>query len=82
MECEYLDFPKFCERLLAKITEHDGFRSESALRRDFRNNQKTIFDFDNAIRQLTAEGRIQAGRARVNADPRLRAGNASSEFKL
>ena len=56
---EYLDFPKFCERLLAKIAEHDGFRSESALRRDFRNNQKTIFDFDSAIRQLTAEGRIQ-----------------------
>ena len=30
---EYLDFPKFCERLLAKITACGGFRSESELRR-------------------------------------------------
>jgi hypothetical protein len=37
---QYLDFPKFCERLLAKITACGGFRSESELRRDFRNNQK------------------------------------------
>jgi hypothetical protein len=58
---EYFDFPKRCERILEKILAHDGFRSEPALRRDFRNNLKAIADFDSAIHQLTKEHRIEFG---------------------
>jgi hypothetical protein len=66
---EYLAFPKFCERILAKINEYHGWRSESDLRREFRNNQKGIFDFNQAIEQLLKEGRIRAEERKPSRGP-------------
>jgi hypothetical protein len=55
---EYLEFPKFCARVLPKIGQNSGWRSLRELKRDFRNNMKTPFELDNALKQLEAEGRI------------------------
>lgn len=42
----YLEFPRFCARVLAKINEGDGWRSLRELKRDFRNHMKTGFEPD------------------------------------
>jgi hypothetical protein len=55
---EYLDFPKFCARLFEKIVYGGEWRSVHDLKRDFRKHMKTVYDVDNALKQLEAEGRI------------------------
>jgi hypothetical protein len=67
---EYYAFPKFCAKVLAKITaDPRRFRTEAELRNDFRNHSKTIFDLDNVLRQLALERRIIRGTRKGTRGP-------------
>lgn len=73
---EYFEFPKFCERVLETLAQHDGWRSHRNLERDFRGNKKFGFELEKVLDQLIVEGRITH---KARAGER---GPASSGYRL
>ena len=57
---EYFEFPKFCQRVLDKLVEHEGWRSKRDLERDFRSNKKYGPELEKVINQLKAEELIKS----------------------
>jgi hypothetical protein len=56
---QYYEFPKFCERALAWMSEQpDGFATDYEFNRKFRSNARASFDLQNVINQLLREKRI------------------------
>jgi hypothetical protein len=61
---EYLEFPKFCEAVLAKIAQCGGWCSIVELERAFRSNKRSGWELDNVFKQLMKEERIEGKRGR------------------
>jgi hypothetical protein len=55
---QYFEFPKFCDAVLAKITEAGGWMSKRDLGRVFRRHSRHGFELARALAQLVSEERI------------------------
>jgi hypothetical protein len=68
---EYLEFPRYCDRVLDAI-KAEGFISDYQLHRRFGRHQRHGFELDRVLKQLTRQGYIN----HCNRSPRT-GGNAS-----
>jgi hypothetical protein len=56
---DYLEFPKFCDRVLEYIIANGGWASRRNLERDFRGKSRYGFEMQKALDQLQREERIK-----------------------